>query len=38
MIDATKKGTEEQKLTDPVCGMSVTKDSQFHLQHKDKAI
>jgi len=35
VLDKTEKITTLQKLTDPVCGMSVTKDSKFHLHHDE---
>ena len=38
MLDKTKEVLGEQKLTDPVCGMTITQDSEFHLHHEDKDI
>ncbi len=34
MLDKTETVTNETGLTDPVCGMSVTKDSEHHLHHE----
>ena len=36
MLDKTKELIGEQKLTDPVCGMTITQSSEFHLHHEDK--
>ena len=38
MINENKKAAEELKLTDPVCGMSVTKASPFHLPHEAETL
>ena len=35
MLDTTENIEDLQKLTDLVCGMSVTKDSEFHLRHEE---
>ena len=34
MLNKTEEVTNEVELTDPVCGMSVTKDSEHHFHHK----
>jgi len=33
---APEQYTAQENLTDPVCGMSVTADSEHHHQHDDK--
>jgi len=35
MAIITEPASSEQKLSDPVCGMSVTKDSKHHYEFKD---
>ncbi len=35
MLTKTGEASPELKLTDPVCGMSVTKDSEHHHYYKD---
>ena len=36
MLDKTDDVISEQELTDPVCGMSVTRFSKYHFHYEDK--
>ena len=36
MLDKTKHTVDDQGLIDPVCGMSVTENSEHHHHYKDK--
>jgi len=36
MLDKNKELTDKQKLTDPVCGMTVTDNSEYHIHYIDQ--
>jgi len=36
MLNETEETGNDQPLSDPVCGMSVSKDSEHHLTHENK--
>ncbi len=36
MLDKTEQTEQKNTLSDPVCGMTVTEQSEYHLQHADQ--